>query len=573
MQASDQHHPGFWRRYVFSTDHKTIAKQYLITGLVMAVVGGWLTQGMRTQLAWPYVDVPGFGLIAPERFNALVTMHGTIMVFWVAMPILLGAFGNFLIPLMLGARDMAFPRLNMTSYWTFFLSTVVLLTSFFVEAGPAAGGWTSYPPLSVRPGYTGVHLGTDLWILAVALEFASMLMGGVNYLTTTINMRAQGMRMMDLPIVIWMQLAAAVLFMLSVGPLISGAVMLLLDRNLGSGFFDPAKGGDPLLFQHLFWFFGHPEVYVILLPGIGIVTEVLTSHSRKTLFGYKMIVWAVISAGLLSFVVWAHHQFLSGMDPRLALPFALTTILISVPFAVVLFSMIATLWQASIRYTTAMLFAVATVAMFLIGGTTGIFLGAATADIYFHDTYFVVAHFHYTLFPSTILAMFAGIYHWFPKMFGRMMNERLGVVHFWTTLLFFNLTFIPQFILGIAGHPRRVADPLQYDLLLVDMQPYNIVSTVGAIGLFVSQILFVLGFFQAMLRGRRATQNPWEATTIEWLAPSPPGHGNFAGEVVALRGPYEYSAPDEREDWLPQGQIVGSPQTVDAATPSTGGAS
>ncbi|UCE03323.1 MAG: cbb3-type cytochrome c oxidase subunit I [Candidatus Latescibacterota bacterium] len=546
---------GFWSRYVFSTDHKTIAKQYLITGLIMAVLGGWLAQGMRAQIAWPYTDVPGFGLIEPGRFNALVTMHGTIMVFWVAMPILLGAFGNFLIPLMIGARDMAFPKLNMLSYWTFFTSTVVLVASFFVDAGPAAGGWTSYPPLSADPGYTGVHLGTDLWILAVALEFASMLMGGVNYLTTTVNMRAPGMRMMDLPIVVWMQLSAAVLFMLSVGPLISGAVMLLLDRNLGSGFFDPAKGGDPLLFQHLFWFFGHPEVYVILLPGIGMVAEVMTSCARKTLFGYRMIVISVIAAGLLSFIVWAHHQFVSGLDPRLALPFALTTILISVPFAVVLFSLIATLWRASIRYTPAMLFAVSTVAMFLIGGTTGIFLGAAAADIYFHDTYFVVAHFHYTLFPATILGMLTGIYHWFPKMFGRMLNETLGKVHFWLTILFFNLTFIPQFVLGIAGHPRRVADPLQYDLLLRDMQSYNIVSTVGAIGLFSVQILFIVNFFLSMLRGRAAEANPWQATTVEWLTPSPPGHGNFAGEVVAVRGPYEYSPPGEDTDWLPQGEL------------------
>jgi len=553
MQHGASQPRGLWR--VFSLDHKTIAKQYLLTGLVMAIVGGWLAQGMRAQLAWPYRDFPFFGLIEPGRYNALVTMHGTIMLFWVAMPILLGAFGNFLIPLMIGARDMAFPRLNMLSFWTFLLSTFVLLASFFVEAGPAAGGWTAYPPLSAVPGYTGVDLGTDLWIVAVALEFISVLMGGINFLTTTINLRARGMRMMDLPLVVWMQLVSSVLFMLSVGPLIAGAAMLFLDRHAGSGFFDPAKGGDPLLWQHLFWFFGHPEVYVILLPGLGIVAEVLTAGARKTLFGYTMIVWSVIVSGLLSFLVWSHHQFVSGLDPRFAMPFALTTILISVPFAVQLFALIATLWRGSIRYSPAMLFAVGTIATFLVGGTTGIALGASAADIYFHDTYFVVAHFHYTLFPSVILAMHAGIYHWFPKMFGRLMHAKWGHVHFWLTFVFFHLTFIPQFLLGLAGHPRRVADPLQFDLLLSGMQPYNLVSTIGAFCLFAAQVPFLINFCWSLWRGKPAGDNPWRATTIEWLATSPPPHDNFPGEVVAVRGPYEYSTPGSASDWLPQGEL------------------
>jgi cytochrome c oxidase subunit 1 len=548
---------GFWRTHVFSVDHKTIAKQYLLTGLVMALVGGWLAQGMRLEIAWPYREFPLYGLIEPGHFNSLVTMHGTIMVFWVAMPILLGAFGNFLIPLMIGAKDMAFPRLNMTSYWTFFASTVVLVASFFVEAGAAAGGWTAYPPLAAKSTYTGVHLGTDLWILAVALEFASMLMGGVNFLTTALNLRAPGMRLLDLPLLVWMELAASVLFMLSVGPLIAGAVMLLLDRNLGTGFFDPAQGGDPLLFQHLFWFFGHPEVYVIVLPGIGVIAEVFAANSRKAPFGYRMIVTAVFAAGILSFLVWAHHQFVSGINPKLATPFSLLTILISVPFGIILFAMIATLWRGSIRFTTPMLFALGTMAMFLVGGTTGIFLGSVASDIYFHDTYFVVAHFHYTLFPATILGMFAGITFWFPKMFGRMMSERLGKLHFVLTIAFFNLTFIPMFLLGIAGHPRRVADPTQFDLLLAGLQHLNVLSTYGAIGLFVAQLLFVANFFHSMTRGRVAARNPWQATTIEWLAPSPPGHGNFEGPVEAIRGPYEYSHPDAREDWLPQGRIAG----------------
>ncbi len=547
---------SFLSRYVFSVDHKTIAKQYLWTGLTMAIVGGWLAQGMRLEIAWPYREFPFYGVIDPGLFNSMVTMHGTIMVFWVAMPILLAAFGNYLIPLMIGAPDMAFPRLNRLSYWTFFLSTVVLLASFFVEGGAAAAGWTVYPPLSSVQTFTGVSLGADLWILAVALEFVSMLMGGVNFLTTALNMRAPGMKLMQLPVLVWMQLVATVVFMLSVGPLIAGAFMLLLDRNLGTGFFDPAAGGDPLLFQHLFWFFGHPEVYVILLPGVGLITEVLAANSRKSPFGYKMVIYATFVAGILSFLVWAHHQFVAGIDPKIAIPFSLLTILISVPFAIVLFALIATLWRGSIRFTTAMLYAVGTIAMFLVGGTTGIFLGTVTSDIYFHDTYFVVAHFHYTLFPATILSMFAGIYFWFPKMFGRMMNEPLGKAHFWLTLLFYNLTFIPQFMVGLAGHPRRVADPTQFDLLLSGHLHLNELATIGAIGLFAVQVLFIINFFHSLWAGRRAERNPWDATTMEWLTPSPPGHGNFEGEVAAVRGPYEYSPPDTTEDWLPQGQLV-----------------
>jgi cytochrome c oxidase subunit 1 len=385
---------SFLRKYVFSVDHKTIAKQYMITGLVMAVLGGYLAYVFRSQLAWPGEPVLGFGQVGENVYNSLVTMHGTIMIFWVAMPILLAGFGNFLIPLMVGTDDMAFPRLNMVSYWTFFASTVVLLLSFVVPGGAAAMGWTFYPPLSARPDLSGVIWGGHLWILAVALEFASMLMGGINFLTTVINRRAPGMTMFRLPLMVWMQISASVLFMFSVGPLVAGAFMLLLDRTVGTGFFAPAAGGDPLLWQHLFWFFGHPEVYVILLPGLGVVTEVLASMSRKTIFGYRAIVYSTIVAGLLSFIVWAHHQFISGINPHLAMPFSITTILISVPFAVFIFCCIATLWRGSIRFSTSMLFVIAVLAEFLLGGVTGIVNGSAAADIYMHDTYFVVAHFH-----------------------------------------------------------------------------------------------------------------------------------------------------------------------------------
>ncbi len=542
---------SFWRTYVFSTDHKTIGKQYLALGLFWAIVGGFLAYLMRWQLAFPDTEVPGWGFIGPEFYNMLVTMHGTIMVFFVAMPILLGAFGNFLIPLMIGARDMAFPRLNMLSVWTFALASLVLLISFFVPGGAASAGWTGYPPLSAKPIYTGVEWGLNLWILALAIEFASFLMGGINFLTTVVNLRAPGLSMFRLPLIVWMQITAAVLFMLSVGPLIAGAVMLLLDRVVGTSFYLPEGGGDPLLWQHLFWFFGHPEVYVILLPGLGILLEIFPVFSRKPIFGYRPIIYSTIAAGILSFIVWAHHQFISGMDPRLAMPFSITTILISVPFALIVFAMIATLWGGSISFETPMLFALGTLAVFLIGGLTGIFNGSAPADIYLHDTYFVVGHFHYTLFSALFFAGFAGLYFWFPKMFGRMMNETLGKIHFWMTFLFFNAVFFPMFFLGAGGMMRRIANPLQYDFLQ-PLQPLNVFVTISALFLFIGQIPFVVNFFWSLFKGRKAEQNPWKANTLEWSAPSPPPHGNFETVPVVYRGPYEYSLPGITEDWLPQ---------------------
>ncbi len=552
---------SFWRRYIFSIDHKMIGRQYLWLSLVMALVGGFLAYLMRWQLAWPETPVPGIGwvpeptafegIVPPQFYDALVTMHGTIMVFFVAMPLLLGAMGNFLIPLMIGADDMAFPRLNMMSFWILTIGGLLMIASFFVPGGAASVGWTGYAPLSAEVQYTGVDWGITLWILGLALEFTSFLVGGVNFLTTTVTMRAPGLTMFRLPLMVWMQINAAILFMLSVGPLIAGAVMLLLDRTAGTGFFVPERGGDPLLWQHLFWFFGHPEVYVILLPGVGAVLEILPVFSRKPVFGYRTIVYSTIVAGVLSFIVWAHHMFVSGMDFRLVMPFSITTILISVPFAIIIFAMVATLYKGSLTFPTPMLFAVGTLVVFLVGGVTGIFNGSAPVDIYIHDTYFVVAHFHYTLFPATIFGGFAGLYFWFPKMFGRMMNEMLGKVHFWLTLILFNVVFLPMFALGMGGHMRRIYNPMQYDFLQ-PLQPINEFVTIAAILLLVAQIPFVINFFWSMFSGPLAERNPWKANTLEWSAPSPPPHGNFESPPSVYCGPYEFSRPDMDEDWLPQ---------------------
>jgi len=547
---------GFWRTYVFTTDHKTIAKQYLFLGLVMAFVGSYLAYVMRWQLAFPDTSIPGFGFVGPETYNALITNHGTIMVFFVAMPILLGAFGNFLIPLMIGARDMAFPRLNMLSFWILTVSALVILASFFVPAGGAAAGWTGYAPLSARAEYTGVNWGINLWLLAHALEFASFLMGGINFLTTAITMRAPGMTFFRLPLVIWMLLTASVIFLLSVGPLIAAAVMLLMDRLLDTSFFVPEGGGDPLLWEHLFWFFGHPEVYVLLLPGLGAVLEVLAVFSRKPIFGYRWIIYSTIATGFLSMIVWAHHMFVSGMDPRLVMPFSISTILISVPIALIVFSMILTLWKGSIRLTTPMLWALGFVVMFIFGGLTGIVLGSAPANIQVHGTYFVVAHFHTVLLSVVIFGGFTGTYFWFPKMFGRMMNEPLGKLHFLLTLIFFNLTFLPMHGVGLAGMPRRIANPLQYEFL-APIQPVNVYITISAIGLIIAQLPFLINLVWSIVAGRKAEPNPWEATTLEWTAPSPPPHGNW-GEAIptVYRGPYEYSPPGVREDYLPQDRAL-----------------
>ncbi len=547
---------SFWWQYVFSVDHKVIARQYLFLGLFMGFVGVYLSYVFRWQLAWPRTSVPLWGKVSALQYYEVVTMHGTTMVFFVAMPVLLGAFGNFLIPLMVGARDMAFPRLNMVSFWTIFVASVLLLLSFFVPGGASRAGWTNYVPLSDATKYLpGNYWGGNLWLLAVAIDLASVLMGGINFLTTAIAMRAPGMTIWRMPLLVWSELVASVMFMLSVGPLIAGVVMLLFDRTVGTGFFLPEKGADPLLWQHLFWFFGHPEVYVIAVPGLGIVMEILPVFSRKPIFGYRMIVWSLIAAGILSFVVWAHHMFVSGMDPALAEPFSITTIAISIPFAVILFAMIATLWRSQITFSTPMLFALGALANFLLGGVTGIPLGTNASDIYLHDTYFVIAHFHNTLVPTAVIAGFGGIYFWFPKMFGRMMNETWGKVHFILTWVGFNTVFVPLFLIGLGGGQRRIYMSSVYTYYK-PLQPLHVIATIGLLIIIAGQIPFLVNFFVSMFRGAKAPANPWHAATLEWATDSPPPHENFHAIPTVVCGPYEYSVPEMKQDWVPQAAPV-----------------
>jgi cytochrome c oxidase subunit 1 len=560
---------GFVRTYIFSTDHKMIGRQFLFLGLFMMILGGLLALMLRWQLAWPETPVPGLGwvpeptmiggVIPPETYNMLFTMHATIMIFFVIMPILVGCFGNFLIPLMIGARDMAFPKLNMLSFWVGAVSGVVMLAGFFVPGGHAAAGWTSYAPLSAVPSFTGTNWGQNLWCISLFLLGVSSMMGAINYITTIINMRAPGMTLFRMPLVIWAMFITAILLLLALPVLTSAVALLLFDRTLGTHWFIPEGGGEPLLWQHLFWFFGHAEVYILILPAMGITSEILPVFARKPIFGYHAMAFSMIGIAFLSWIVYGHHMFVSGMSPWVGTSFMITTMIIAVPSAIKTFNWLGTLWGGNIKFTVPMLNGLAFVGMFVIGGLSGIFMASAPVDIFIQDTYFIVAHIHYVVFGGSIFGAFAAIYYWFPKMFGRQMNTFLGHLHFWPTFIFFNLTFFPMHILGVGGMMRRIYDPTQYEFL-VHLQPINVFITLSALALGIFQIPFVINFVWSLFAGTPAPLNPWQANTLEWTAPSPPPHLNWGDRIPTVyRGPYEYSSPEVTEDYLPQSrQLVGA---------------
>jgi cytochrome c oxidase subunit 1 len=563
---AEHHELSFLRTYIFSEDHKMIGRQFLFMALFMMSIGGLMAMLMRWELAFPETAVPGFhwvpepymydGAIPPNTYNGMFTMHATIMIFFVVMPILVGCFGNFLIPLMIGARDMAFPKLNMLSFWVGAVAGVIMVSSFFVTGGPAAAGWTSYAPLSAVPIYTGVDWGQDLWCISLIILGASSLMGAINYITTIINMRTKGMYMFRMPLVVWSLFITAILLLLALPVLTTALALLLFDRMGGTHFFLPSGGGEPLLWQHLFWFFGHPEVYIMILPAMGITSDVIATFSRKPIFGYRAMAYAMIAIAFLSWIVWGHHMFQSGMDPALGSSFMITTMVIGVPSAIKTFNWLGTLYKGNIHYTAAMLNALAFVAMFVIGGLSGIWMACTPVDMYIHDTYFIVAHIHYVLFGGSLFGIFAGITYWYPKMFGRMMNETLGKIHFWITFVAFNCTFFPMHILGMAGHMRRIYNPTQYDFLK-PIQGINVFISISAFVLGSAQFLFLANIIWSGIKGKKATENPWNANTLEWTTPSPPPHGNWPGTVpIVYRGPYEYSSPEVAEDFLPQSQVI-----------------
>ena len=580
----DDHHGGhghhketFISKYVFSMDHKTIAKQFLITGIIWAIIGGLFSVLFRLQLGYPEQSFPILetffghwakgGQIQPEFYYALITMHGTVLVFFVLTAGLSGTFANFLIPLQIGARDMASPFLNMLSYWFFFMASIVMISSLFISTGPASGGWTIYPPLSaLAQASDGSKLGMDLWLVSMALFIVSSLLGGLNYISTILNLRTKGMSMTRMPLTIWALFFTAVLGVLSFPVLLSGAILLLFDRNLGTSFFLsdivvngeilPNEGGSAILFQHLFWFLGHPEVYIILLPAMGMVSEILSVNSRKPIFGYMAMLGSLFAITILAFLVWAHHMFVTGLNPFLGSIFVLLTLLIAVPSAIKVFNWLTTLWRGNIRFTPATLFAIGFVSLFISGGLTGIFLGNSTIDIHLHDTMFVVAHFHIVMGVASMFGMFAGIYHWFPKMFGRYLNNTLGYIHFWVTMIGAYLIFWPMHYQGLAGIPRRYLDKRGWTSFNGFPELDKMITIVSII-VFAVQLMFVFNFFYSIFKGRKVTNpNPWGANTLEWTTPLRPGHGNWEGEIPEVhRWAYDY-AKDGR-DFIPQTEPIG----------------
>ncbi len=580
-EAHAGHELSFWRKYIFSTDHKIIGIQYAFTSMFMAVIGGLLAMFIRLQLGWPGRTWPILGSLfpggmpggemTPAFYLASVTMHGTIMVFFVLTTLLTGGFGNFLIPLQIGARDMAFPFLNMLSYWLYPPAIIVLLASFFVSGGAAGGGWTAYAPLSALPqAAPGSGLGQTLWLVSLALLIVAFLFGSLNYITTVFHLRARGMSMLRLPLTIWGLFVTAILSLLAFPVLLAAAIMLLFDRLGGTSFFVPAglivgsvpvdhAGGNPLLWQHLFWFLGHPEVYVLILPPMGMISDILAANARKPIFGYRFMVASIVSIAGLSFLVWGHHMYTSGMHPLLGTAFMTTTLIIAVPSAIKTFNWLATLWRARIRFTSAMLFALGFISFFVTGGLTGIVLGQPPVDVYFQDTFFVVAHLHFVMASAALFASFAGTYFWFPKMFGRMMSERLGKWHFWFSFVGIYATFFPMHYVGIMGMMRRIYSPALY-AHLQGVQPLNVFISIAALGLFAAQFIFLFNFFWSLFRGPKAERDPWRATTLEWQADSPPPHGNWGEHLpVVYRWAYEYSAPDAAEDFVPQTVPSGEP--------------
>src|SRR5512135_1377283 len=571
-------HRNVLQRYVFSTDHKVIGIQFLFSGLIFFVLGGLLAMAIRWQLAWPWAPVPilsqwlwsdpslGYRM-PPEFYNKLFTMHASVMIFFVIIPLLTGAFGNFLIPLMIGARDMAFPKLNMFSYWAMPFAFIAILYSFVVEGGSAEAGWTSYPILSVAHWATPGSLnGQTCWLVALLFVGISSLMGSINYITTIIMLRAPGMKLFRMPMSVWALFITAILQAFALPVLTSALVMQLLDRTAGTNFFQPFNwsvanappvvgGGGPLMWQHLFWFYSHPAVYIMILPAMGFVSDIISTFSRKPLFGYKPMVFAIAGIAGLGFIVWGHHMFQSGMNPALGATFMLSTMMIALPSAIKVFNWLGTMWGGRLQYTTAMLNAMAFVAMFIIGGLSGIFMAATPVDMHIHDTYFIVGHIHYVLFGGSTFAIFGAIHYWFPKMFGRLMDERLGKIHFILTFIFFNGTFFLMHIIGMHGHPRRIADPTVYPYLQgAGITGMNQFMTYSAFALGLTQLIFAYNFFHSLVAGPKASANPWHSNTLEWAAPSPPPHYNFETIPTVYHAAYEYSVPGVEGDYLPQTQ-------------------
>ena len=561
--------------YLWNTDHKMIAMQFLFSAMFFLFLGGSMALAMRWQLAFPGHPIPVLGHLLPSTvvsddgallpggYNMLVTMHGTILVFFFAMPVLIGVFGNFLIPLKIGAGDMAFPAVNEISYWLFFLSGVIMTATFFVPGGAPGTGWTAYAPLSSIGDYNHTPMGQSLWCVALFINGLSSLTGAVNYITTVITMRAPGMTMFRMPLPVWAIFVTAILLIFAIPVLSAAAALIVFDLNFGTSFYRPAGGGQPILWQHLFWFFGHPEVYILILPAMGFTSEILAVFSRKPVFGYKAMVYAICILGLFGFVVWGHHMYVSGMNLSLSSAFSVSTMVIAVPSAIKTFNWMGTIWRGSIHYTVPMAFAVAFVSMFVIGGLSGIFMASTPVDLFVHHTYFIVAHFHYVLFGGSVFSIFAAIYFWYPKMSGRMWNNTLGWIHFWMTLVFFNLTFFPMHNLGLAGMMRRISDPTVYDCLR-QVQPLNVLCTIGAMGLGLSAIPFFINMFWSLKYGPKAPANPWNSTTLEWTLENPIQHGNFPVTPTVYHGPYEYSVPGMEKDYLPQNEKAPANITLEA---------